>query len=172
MKNWMKAGILIVLVYMMVPAVAQQSQAVRFGHVDFNAIVEAMPETKAADQAVENRSKELEAEMERMYNELELLFQEYQQNAAGYSAQMRSSKENQITAKQNQLAEKEQAIEEELQKLWSDRMEVVYDKVNKAIDAVARENGYLYIFDSRSIRFAMQPGNDITSLVKRRLGVS
>ena len=47
------------------------------------------------------------------------------------------------------------------------------DKVKKAISDVATEGGYTYIFDisTQGVVFQAKTANDITPLVKKKLGV-
>ena len=44
------------------------------------------------------------------------------------------------------------------------------DKILQAIQDVAKENGYAYIFDSKNLLYS-EGGDDVSALVKKKLGI-
>ena len=49
-------------------------------------------------------------------------------------------------------------------------MQPFQDKILKAIEDVAKENGYAYIFDTQVLLYS-EGGDDVSALVKKKLGI-
>ncbi len=68
----------------------------------------------------------------------------------------------------------QQDAQQQLQKAYTDMMDPIYDKLEKALQAVGQEGGYIYIFDlSRTdIPYVNESqSTDVTSAVKAKLGL-
>lgn len=76
-----------------------------------------------------------------------------------------------LQAKQQSLGEEEQKISEAIDKRRRDKIQPIFDKVNKAIEAVAKEDELLYVFDGSAggvVLYADESMN-ITSKVQTKL---
>jgi outer membrane protein len=73
-----------------------------------------------------------------------------------------------------QLYVKVQGWQQQAQQLYQAKqqevMNPVYEKARKAISDVAKENGYVYVFNKEQL-LASPPGDDILPLVKKKLGI-
>ena len=130
-------------------------------------ILRDAPQIKAADGKLkaefEKREKDLEAEGKKLGEDIK----KFQRDADTMSAQQRADQEKSLNTrkidfdlKQRQFAEQAQARNQEL------RREVL-EKVNKAIEEVAKEKGFDLVLQDPA--FAA-PGIDITDEVLKRLG--
>ena len=147
----------------------------KYGHCNLGGLIAQMPETKAADSELETFQKQLVAKGEEMATK-------FQQN---YAAFVKDAQEGILTPKQQQerqgaLQQEQQAIlqyEQEItQKVNEKREELLkplFDKATEAIKAVAKENGYVMIFDTsvfNAVLFATDT-EDVLPLVKAKLGL-
>lgn len=152
-------------------APAATAQQLKIGHVDFNALVASLPETKAAEKEVEDRRTAIAEMLEKLYAEVGTLFQAYQKNAQTYAADTRKAKEEEIRQKQQEIQTLEELGDQQLQNLWQEKMNPVYERVRKAIEAVGGENGFIYILETSTLNYISPKSTDVTDLVKKKLGV-
>ena len=66
-----------------------------------------------------------------------------------------------------------QTASADLQQKQQELLTPVIDKIRKAIEEVGAENGFTYIFDmaAQSIIYQSPKANDVTPLVKKKLGI-
>ncbi len=149
-------------------------QGQKYGHVNSNDIIMAIPEVKAADTEIEDYSNKLILKGQDMVKKYETAYQ-------GYAAQANRGELNQIQMQQGEadLTTQKAAIEEyeiEVQNLIGKKKQEVYqpilDKVQQVIVNIGKEMGYTMIFDSFSMGMVFaQESEDIMPLVKERLGI-
>jgi outer membrane protein len=148
-----------------VPAAAQSKVAA----IRTPVILRDAPQIKAADSKLkaefEKREKDLEAEGKKLGDDIK----KFQREADTMSAQQRADQEKSLNTrkidfdlKQRQFAEQAQARNQEL------RREVL-EKVNKAIEEVAKEKGFDVVLQDPAYA---APGIDITEDVLKRLGAA
>ena len=68
----------------------------------------------------------------------------------------------------------EGSAQEEVQKLQQKLLKPLNDKYLKVVNAVAKENGYTFIFDlsSNIVAYYPEDSGDITNLVKQKMGIN
>jgi outer membrane protein len=64
----------------------------------------------------------------------------------------------------------QQISQQQLQAKQQELLEPIYRKVDGAIQAVAKENGYAFVFNSEAL-LVMPPGDDLLPLVAKKLNV-
>ena len=74
---------------------------------------------------------------------------------------------------QQRIQDFQVSAQQDLQKKNDEIARPVYTKAKKAIEQVAKENGYKFVFDtsSGSVLYS-EPGDDILPLVKKKLGIT
>ncbi len=156
-------------------AVALSVSAQKYGHLNYGNLLSAMPEVKTANT-------ELETYRQQLITRGEAMAKKFQENYTKFVADVQSGDLAPVTQTQRQQAlEQEQqsilAYEQEVaQKVEQKRQELlmpIIDKMNNAIEAVAKENGYVLIFDTsvfNAILFA-DASEDVLGKVKAKLGL-
>lgn len=151
-----------------------QSQTPKYGHLNLGNLLESMPETKAANEKLKVYADSLSVIDEKMTKEFQ---DEYRKLEQEYNAGMLTPV--QVQQRQADLQKKQEAIElfeQNAQQAVAQRREELLkplvDKVEKAVQDVAKENKYLMIFDTSSgaLLFASET-EDIEPLVKKKLGM-
>jgi outer membrane protein len=129
-----------------------------------------MPERKTAEDEVQNFAKSLEAQLSSMTAEYNQSIQEYQANEATYNDLQKQDKESEITNLQQRIQAFQQSAQQSLQKKEQELLEPILNKARKAIEDVAIEGNYTYIFDKSigSILYAKESEN-VIDLVKKKL---
>jgi outer membrane protein len=108
-----------------------------------------------------------------MQTELENKFMDYQANAESMSAIIKQTKEAEI----NDLRERMDAFEgtatQDLQDKELELTSPIIEKARAAVEKVAKENGYTYIYNStEGLLLYATPTDDIIELVKAELGIT
>ena len=149
--------------------------AQKVGHVNTGLLLEAMPEVKAADTQLESLQKKLMSEGETMVKAFQKEYQETvaEVNSGSMTPKQQQDKQQVLQQKQQQIQAFEVKVQEDILKEREKLLKPILDKVDAAIQAVGKEGGYLFIFDTsvpNVILFAEEP-LDLTEEVRAKLGL-
>ena len=164
----MKHFILIALASMvgLTEAVAQ-----KFGHLDAQEVLLSLPERAEAQASIEAAAGEYETEVARMQSELETKFADYQAKASTWPDAIRQQKERELQQLDAGLQEFGVTIQNDLAQMEQQLLSPMIERVRKAIEDVGKEQGYTYIFDTSTGVTLYNGGDDVTDLVKTKLGM-
>ncbi|MGI4728220.1 MAG: OmpH family outer membrane protein [Janthinobacterium lividum] len=144
----------------------------KIGYINVNQVVDQMPETKTIQKQIQDYQKTFVDQLTAMNNEL-------QTNAQGYDAKKASMTDAARTAKEAELQDQNKRLQDyqtKAQQQVGDKSKQLSDplllKVRTAIQNVAKEKGYTYVFDTAQTELLVsQPGDDLMPSVKARLGI-
>ncbi|MCC6724930.1 MAG: OmpH family outer membrane protein [Saprospiraceae bacterium] len=149
-------------------------QAQKFGYVNSAAILSELPEMKQLQSSLEAYENILKKDGEAKV----AAFQKKQQDAASKKerGEMTPKEEETVTAELQKMQEDlyayGQKMESDLAAKQQKDMEPILNKVNTAIQDVAKEGSYQYIFDAQSgILLYADEASDVTKQVKAKLGM-
>ncbi|HYF32760.1 MAG TPA: OmpH family outer membrane protein [Chitinophagaceae bacterium] len=148
-----------------------KAQAPKIGYISVQELVIAMPEFKKADTALadyQNALNEQYADMVRDFNRQDSLL-------SGPDTLKYTKAQLEVRRRElGQLYLKLQGWNQQAQQLYNskeqEQLQPVYDKARKAIQDVAKENGFTYVFSKEQL-IVSPPGDDMMALVKRKLGI-
>lgn len=143
----------------------------KLGYIDSNKILSEMPETDSLQKELKNYADYLDQQMQTMGQEYQKKVQDYQQNVDGMSDLIRQTKEKEITDLQQRIQDFRASADQDLQKKQGELFNPLIQKIKDAIDAVGKENGYNYILDISIGAVVYYDGDDVSELVKKKLGV-
>lgn len=150
------------------PSFAQQ----KFGHIDSAALLELMPEKAKAEKELEEFAKEFQTALEAMAKEYEGKIAAFQQGEKDMIATVRNTKMREIADLERRIQEFQQQAQDEIGKKEQEVLTPIIDKARKAIDQVAEEKGYTYVFDSSlGVLLYAKDTEDIMADVKSKLGL-
>ena len=170
MKYTVSLGLMMAAFLFATPAFAQVMES-RFGHIDTQSLLEAMPERNSIQTEIETAAGQFEQEIVRMQGELEGKVAEYQQKAESWPAAIRAQKEQEITGDQQGLEQFYGTVQQELASMEARLLEPMIERARVAIEAVGAEEGFTYIFDTSSGATVYNGGEDVLPLVKAKLGL-
>ena len=147
------------------------AQAQKFGHIDAQSLLLSLPERVDAQQTIESAAKEYETEMLRMQEELQSKYGEYQAKAATWPDAIRTQKEKELQALDQGLQEFGKTVQLDLSRMEESLLTPMIERVQDAIEGVGKANGFTYIFDSSMGATLYNGGEDVTGLVKTKLGI-
>lgn len=142
----------------------------KFGHINKQEVFMLMPEAKTIQAELEEFEKTLQNQLSSMVAEYEQQMQDYQNNESTYSELVKQDKEAEIIGLQERIQTFNQRATTELKEKEISLIEPIEARVNTAIQEVAEEGGYTYIFEKGVLHFATE-SNDLLPLVKKKLGI-
>jgi outer membrane protein len=145
----------------------------KYGHLNFGNLISSLEETKAADSQLSDYQKQLVAKGEEMAKSWQEKAQKFAQKAqAGELAPAEQQKQQTaLEEERGKILEYEQEVSQKVQLKRKELLEPIITKVEQAIEDVAKENGYVMIFDTsvfNAILFAEET-DDVVDLVKAKL---
>jgi outer membrane protein len=168
----MKNSVKILIVVVLASAFSMNVNAQKFGHIDTNELLMAMPERKTAETTIQDYAKQLEVQLQNMSQEWESKVQDYQSKEASLSETIKKTKVKEITDLEGRIKEFQSTAQEDLQKKENELLQPMIEKAKKAIEEVAKENKFTYIFDSSIGLLLHSPeSDDIMPLVKKKLAI-
>ncbi|MDA9227660.1 OmpH family outer membrane protein [Flavobacteriales bacterium] len=119
----------------------------KFGYIDSQELLLLMPERKTAEEEVQTFAKSLESQLQAMTAEYQQSVQEYQANEATYTDLVKQDKVTEITGLEQRIQSFQQNAQQALQSKEQELLEPILQKARQAIEDVASEGDYTYIFD-------------------------
>ena len=170
MKNVIKSFLIAVFIIFSVNTFAQSK--LKLGHVDSEDLLKSMPARDSALAKLKDYSKTLETQFQSMQSELETKYNDFVANQATYSYLIKQMKQKELEDLQKRIQDFQQSAQEDVQKKEQELLQPIITKAKKAIEDVAKENGYNYIFDrGLQVLLYADPTDDITPLVKKKLNL-
>lgn len=147
----------------------------KIGHVNTASLLDGMPQVVAANKKLDTINQQYQAQMKELTDEYQKKVQEVQDPTKKWPSEtIRNSKIKEIQQLEERIMAFKEDANADINKTTEDLMAPIRKKLQEAIKAVAKENGYSYIFDS-SMGTALQYADetlDVTPLVKKKLGIT
>ena len=149
------------------------ANAQKFGHVNSQEIIQAMPEFAKARTEIEALTKQYEADLKSMQEELQKKSEAYEKEQATLPANIKQRRETELQDMYQKIQQSYQDNQQALAKEQSEKMQAITTKVLDAIKAVGQEGGYVYVMDmSAGIPYISTTlSSDVTAQVKAKLGL-
>jgi len=168
MKNILRG--MIAVVFLTGAAVAQQ----KIGHISTDAIMKQLPDAQDAQKQLDAIVVEWQNELNRMQQDWQKKFDEYDQKKLIMTDVRRSEAERELRDLDQRIADyrgQKFGQNGELFQKQNELMKPVQDRVFKAIEEVAKEEGYDYVLDKSGEILMMYANakNDITPKVLQKL---
>ncbi|MBP5259595.1 MAG: OmpH family outer membrane protein [Paludibacteraceae bacterium] len=150
------------------------AQEMKFGHINKSAVLELMPEADDAQRQLEDMNLKYRMQIKAMEEEITKKEQEYQEQADSLDATIRRYKETELQRLYQSYQEFGKTAQETLSKKAQELMTPIEAKINKAVEQVGKDNGFLYIFDVTTpgtFAYMSDKSVDVLPLVKKALGL-
>ena len=147
--------------------------AQKFGFINSVEIVQVMPEYIKAQNDYQTLQKQYADEYERLRAEFEKNATEYEKAKDSLPAAILQRREKDLQERYSRLQQYEQESYQNLQQAQQTKLGEVNQVLNKAIQAVGQEGGYVCVFDVASgIPYISKTlCEDLTETVKTKLGI-
>lgn len=148
------------------------AQTGKVGHANFQEIMLAMPERADAEAELQAVAKEYESQLNTMKTEYQKKIQDFQNAGAALPESIQNVKVQEIQNLEQQIVQLEQQAQVDLAQMENDLLQPMIEKVNNAVEAVAKAEGYAYVIDSSAGVLLYAGGTDLSDKVKTNLGIS
>ncbi|POY38319.1 hypothetical protein C3K47_02665 [Solitalea longa] len=145
---------------------------VKFGHINVNELIAAMPDIKVADKTVQDFAGTLDAQMKTMGTEYQTKVADFQAKEKTMTDAVKETKVKEIQDLEKRIGEFQQKAQQDIGKKQEEVYAPVLKKAEEAIKTVAKENNIAYVFDSsKGVLIQFPEGDNILPLVKKKLGI-
>ncbi|MDN3606110.1 OmpH family outer membrane protein [Kaistella yonginensis] len=163
-----KLSVLFAAILMFVTVGVAKAQKV--ASMDYEAVLAVMPETKKMTTELEAFSKTKGEELGKQADAFQKEVQQYQQvDGPKMTEAQRTAKEAELQKKQQNLQQIQATAQNDLAQRRDAAVKPIIEKLNKAVEKVAKASGYEFIIDSGALIY--KGGPDATAAVKKELGL-
>lgn len=144
----------------------------KVAHIDTQALVEAMPEMKAAQSQLEKLQKTYDAEIKSMMKEWQAKMTQYEGEATTQTDAENEKRAIEVQGMQKNIGDYRNSALEDLRKKEVDLLQPILEKARAGIQKVARAQGIQYVLDSATGNgVILADGTDLLADVKKELGI-
>ena len=161
---------LLFMILMLTP-IAVMAQ--KFGHVNTQDIIQAMPEYTKAKNEIDALQKQYEADLKSMQDELQKKSQDYEANEKTLPDNIKQRRQQELQEMYQKIQQSYQDNQQALAKASQEKMSAITAKVVDAIKHVGDAGGYVYIMElNGGIPYISNTlSTDVTAQVKTKLGL-
>jgi outer membrane protein len=144
----------------------------KIGHINFNQLIDMMPETKTVTTQMQAYQKTFIDQLTSMNNEYTAKGQEFQKNQATMTDAVRTAKGNELQDLQKRMQDFQNNAQQQVDQKRQELGKPLIDKATAAVNGVAKEKGYAYVLDSSQVSLLVSPdADDLMAAVKLKLGL-
>ncbi len=177
MKTFVKVAVIAAGLFFTGSAVNAQQ---KFAHLNSAQLLEVMPDVKQADAKFQTFQKQKQSEIELMQTEYQKKLAVAQEKEKTLSEANKATVGKELETMGKELQELGKRIndsgekaKQEMAAKQDELYQPIFKKAGDAVNAVAKEKGYAYVFDvSQPGVVFFDGGDDILALVKAKLGIA
>ena len=145
----------------------------KFGNFNSQEIMSVMPERAAAEKTFSDFTKKYEDEFLKLREEFDKKYKDFMATQDSLPENIKTRRMQEVDELQNRIRNFQQIAQQDLEKKQQELYAPIQQKLLDAIKAVGEEQKFTYIFDLAvpSIVYSGAPSEDITPLLKAKLGI-
>ena len=144
----------------------------KFGHVNTQEIIQAMPEYQKAQTEIKALHDQYEADLKSMQDELQKKGEAFDKEQATLPDNIKQRRQQELQDMYTKIQQSFQDNQQALQKASGEKMQAIQTKVLDAIKAIGTAGGYVYIMENNSLPYISTTlSTDVTAQVKAKLGL-
>lgn len=143
----------------------------KIGYISSQEVVSIMPQTRKADSSLQDLRSALVQNATDKQTAFYAAIDKFNKDSVGMSEAVKAVKRADLTKMGQELSGEEERIQQELQKRQQELITPINKKAYEAIQAVAKENNFTYVFEKEALLVA-PPAEDILPLVAKKLGIT
>lgn len=150
------------------------AQDLKFGHVNIQEVMTAMPEFQAMEKELKGEYERLESQLSTMQEELTSMQEDYMATAQSLSAQERATREKEMTDRSQIVQTFYRTSQQNLSQKQQEMQAPLMQKLMDAVEKVGADGGFIYIFEANSgaTVYYSDQSVDVTPLLKKELGIN
>ncbi len=142
----------------------------KFGYISTEELISVMPETAKADSNLQQYRTALIQSAQDKQTSLESAIEKFNKDSVSMTTAVKDVKRADLQKMLTDLQGEDQRIQQQLQQRQQELIQPIQRKAFEAIQAVAKENGFTYVFDKNALLVA-PPAEDVIQLVAKKLNV-
>lgn len=145
----------------------------KFGHLNTQEVIQAMPEYATAKTEIDALQKQYEADLKLMQDEFQKKGEAFEKEQATLPENIKQRRQQELQDMYQKIQQSYQDNQHALQQASAEKMQTITAKVVSAIKEVGQAGGYVYIMDmSSGIPYISTTlSTDVTAQVKAKLGL-
>lgn len=145
----------------------------KMGYINSYEVMTLMPEVSQVESAMAEFNKANQTYLETMYKEMQEKAAKYEEEKATLSESIRKIKEEELQSMYDRFQTAQQGFQADAQKKQQELLKPLQDKLQAAIDTVAKKQGLVFVFDlsAGGVVYKGEKAVDITSAVKKELSI-
>ena len=145
----------------------------KFGHVNTQEIIQAMPEYNKAKSEIDALQAQYEADLKSMQDELQKKGEAFEKEQATLPENIKTRRQQELQDMYTKIQQSFQDNQQALQKASAEKMQAINTKILDAIKAVGQSGGYVYIMETGAgiPYISTTLSTDVTAQVKTQLGL-
>ena len=148
------------------------SAQAKFGHVNTQEIMQAMPEFTKAQSEIKALQDQYEADLKSMQDELQKKGEAFDKEQATLPDNIKQRRQQELQDMYTKIQQSYQDNQQALQKASAEKMQAIQTKILDAIKAVGQAGQYVYIMENNSLPYISTTlSTDVTAQVKTKLGL-
>ena len=151
--------------------VPKASKSLKIGYTNVNYVLSISPASKVIQKQLEETQKQYLKTIEDKNRELETKFEAYQKAQANMPEAIKKDKEEELRNLQRSIQTLQENAQEDLRKKENDLVKPELEKIYKAVNDVAKENGFSHVLNSDQVLLYADEEYDVTELVMNKLGI-
>src|SRR5258706_5817508 len=128
---------------------SQSPQKIGYAETDY--ILSQLPEFKKMDNELKTHYSQLENQMKLKYDEFQAKLKSYQTLPASTPDAIKADKEQELATLQQSLEKFKNDAQASYQRKQNDLLDPMYKRIGNAIEQVAKENGFTFIFNHKVV---------------------
>ena len=164
----MKKTILMVFAIFCFATITSSAQG-KYGHINSQEVMKLMPGIDSLQIKIQIFQQDMQNTYQSMVDEFNEKKEAFDKQAGTMTSSVRKMKEDELYTLQNRIMEFQNNVQDDIEEKQFILLKPFQDKLQKAIDDIAKEKGFTYIFDTQILLYS--GGEDITTLVKTKLGI-
>lgn len=166
----MKRTFLILCAAMLFPLFAG-AQSHKIGIVDSQKVLSEMPEMKSMQSELDNLAKKYEDTLVQLQKEFQTKYQDFVKEQETMVESIKSRKQQELEDLSKRIQDLNNVAQQDMQKKQVELFAPIQTKLREAINKVGNDGGFTYIMDASQMLYVGTGSEDVTSLVKSKLGL-
>ena len=141
----------------------------KIAHINKQDLVKAMPAYITAQAEIKKLGQTYEAQMQDSFKEYDTKVKQYNAEAESQTQEENQRRMAEVEGMKQSLTQYQQQAQQDIQKKEFDLLKPIVDEADKAIQTVAKAQGFQYVLDSAML--IMADGKDLMADVKAHLKI-
>jgi len=149
------------------------AQNLKFAHVDSQKLLEIYPGRDSAEKVLQKEYNDMQVILEEMQVEFNKKYQSYLEKQDSLSSIAKKTKEEELQELQMRVQNFQSTAQEGLQQKEAELFKPIMDSAKALVEEVAKEGGYIYVFDvsGGQLLYQSEKSIDLLPVLKKKLGI-